>query len=55
MPEEERPETDIFRVCGAEYKLDYSLEEKYGDELRPVRGYCGQHETIYDNHYYPFI
>lgn len=50
-----RPLEDTCRTCAKKYKLDYSLEDKYGDELRPVRGYCPKHASNTGNHYYPFI
>lgn len=50
-----RPLTDTCRVCKKEYKLDYSDEDKYGDELRPVLGYCNKCHEKENTHYYPFI
>lgn len=49
------PTTDICRDCGVEYPLDWSLAEEYGDELRPIRGYCPEHSGTKGNHQYPGI
>lgn len=50
-----RPLEDTCRVCGKTYELDYSMEDKYGDELRPVRDYCPEHSSTRNNHPYPGI
>lgn len=50
-----RPLFDTCRTCKNSYPLDYSDEDKYGDELRPVRGYCPKCHNTSNNHYYPFI
>lgn len=51
--DKEREETSVCRRCGKEYKLDYSDEEIYGDELRPVKNDCGKHGDWKSGHGYP--
>lgn len=45
--------TSICRRCKKEYALDYTAEQLYGDELRPVKDDCGCGGNWKSGHGYP--